>query len=113
MSTRKITVTVELTVRDMTQAEWDEANEGAVRDDDDAEDDEDWFSGPDGWVASLEGTELNEPIELALDSVSNPEVFAGTGLFIHIENALVTEIVMEPVAQTTPSNDQQNEREQT
>lgn len=90
MSRRSVRVVLELEVRDMTQEEWDEANEGGVIDE--VEDLQDEISGPYGWVADLEPNELIEPIEGALVSADNPEIFAGSGLFLHIGNAVIKEI---------------------
>ena len=87
-TTRKVVLTIELTVRDMTDEEWTEANEGVELDEDD--------QGPSGWVKDLEAGELNEAIEGALDSASNPEMFAGSGLFVVTENARVLSAKWQP-----------------
>lgn len=84
MAERKLIVTVEMIVRDMTQGEWDDAVEGIELDED--------FTGPDGWVKGLSGSELKETIEGALDSASNPELFAGSDLYCVIERAFVASV---------------------
>lgn len=84
MAARTLRVTLTMTVRDFTDKEWEEAKEADFL----AEDDEE----PGSVVAELTPRDLAAPLCDALDSVHNEEIFAGTGMFCHIENAAVESI---------------------
>lgn len=94
---RKIRMTVELTVRDMTQEEWDEADGDGVFREYDLEDAEDGSEAePDDSlreiVKQMDPQGLKEVIEYALVSEDNPEMFEGSNLFVHTEDVTVTDI---------------------
>lgn len=81
---KTLLVVLELPVRTMTEDEWTDAWIGSGHDDEESD-------GPDR-VATLDEiapVDLSEAISGALNSVNNPEVFAGSGLFVHTEDARV------------------------
>lgn len=85
---KTLLVTLELPVRAMTDGEWDEALEGAICID--PEEDE----GPDRLetLNEVSPEDFREAISYALNSANNPEVLAGTGLFVHTDDAVVTSL---------------------
>lgn len=95
----KIRVTLTLDVRDMTEEEFDAAGgRDHVGMDEEADrldgEEGDPIPSPEGWVAELasEGGglwDLRSAIEGALNSEDNPEMFAGTNLFLMTENAKI------------------------
>ncbi len=81
---RTLRVVIELEVRDPTQAELDE-NDFNI---DEYEIDGD----PTDWVSTMSPSELSESIGYALESENNPEMFAGSGIFVQTGNAKVKDI---------------------
>jgi hypothetical protein len=81
MATKTLVVTVEIEVRDPTEAE---LSDGQFQNDDYE------MIDPLDWLSDLSPDELREPIEAALHSENNPEMFAGTGLFVQTTSAQVT-----------------------
>jgi len=77
MATRVLKVTLTVAVRDMTEAEYDDAG-GASAEELLLEDGDD----PKIVVEMLEPNELAEIIESALESENNPELLAGSGLMV-------------------------------
>ena len=82
MTQRTLQLTLTLTVRNMTEAEFTEAGGYEY-----ATDEHD--SGPDNWVEQLDPSDLNEAIQGALNSDGNPEMFAGSSLFLVTQDAVV------------------------
>lgn len=85
MKHRILTVTLELPIRAMTEEEWEEAMDGAICIDPEEDD------GPDReeTLDEVAPNDFREAISAALNSVNNPEMFAGTGLFVHTEDAKI------------------------
>ncbi|MEQ9634634.1 MAG: hypothetical protein RLW68_00970 [Devosia marina] len=84
--TRTLKVTLEIPVRAMSEDEWQDANEGCVFDD------EDEGPGREETLAEVQAKDFIEAISAATNSANNPEIFAGTGLFVHMEDATVKSI---------------------
>lgn len=87
MSTRTLVITLELEVRDPTE---EELSDGDFNNEDYE------MKNPLDWVSDLSPDELREPIETALHSENNPEMFAGTSLFVQCEVSAITSIEWKP-----------------
>ena len=86
--TKTFLVTLELPVRVMTQEEWDEAVDGIVC----LEPEEVEEMSRENEINGVTPNDFREAISAALNSANNPEVLAGTGMFVHTDDALVTSI---------------------
>ena len=85
---KTLLVTLELPVRAMTEQEWTEAWDGCGHD---ADEDE----GPDreATLEVISPADIAEAIAGALNSVTNGEMLAGSGLFVHTDDAVITSII--------------------
>ena len=83
MATKTLLVTIEIDVRDPTE---EELSDGSFQNDDYE------MADPLDWLTDLEPNELSEAIEGALHSEGNPEMFAGSGLFVQTTEARVKSI---------------------
>lgn len=85
--TKTLLVTIEVPVRAMTEDEWNEAWDGCGHDLDEDE-------GPDReeTLDECSPQDFTDAISGALNSANNPDILAGSGLFVHTEDALVTSI---------------------
>ena len=85
--TKTLIVTLELPVRAMTEEEWSEAWDGCGHDEE-----KDEGPGREETLHATSPSDFEDVISSALNSVNNPEILEGTGLFVHTENAVVTSI---------------------
>lgn len=84
---RTLLVTLEIPVRAMSEDEWDEAWADCGHDEE-----EDEGPGREETLAEVEAKDFIEAISAATNSANNPEILAGTGLFVHMEDATVKAI---------------------
>lgn len=85
--TKTLLVTLEIPVRAMTEQEWAEAWDGCGHDEEEDE-------GPDreATLEDCEPKDFTDAVSAALNSSNNPDMLAGSGLFVHTEDALITAI---------------------
>lgn len=97
-NSRMLTVTINILVRDMTNEEFEDC--GGPSDDDD---DDDFEPLTNDFVRDLDAAELREIIEASVLSADNPEMMAGSGLYVVTEQANVTDIQWSsPLTPITP-----------
>ncbi|SFV33264.1 hypothetical protein SAMN05216456_1938 [Devosia crocina] len=82
--TRTLLVVLELPVRAMTDEEWEYAWEECGHDEQKID-----GPGPQDTLQEVGASDLSDAIAGALNSANNQEMLAGTGLFIHTDDARV------------------------
>ena len=85
--TKTLLVTLELPVRAMAEEEWSEAWDDCGHDEQENE-----GPGREETLAECSPSDFSEHIACALNSVTNGEMLAGSGLFVHTDDALITSI---------------------
>ena len=84
---KTLLVTLEIPVRPMTAQEWAEVH---------WPDEEDEGGSPEDELADIDAEEFTDCIAAALNSENNPDIFAGSGLLLHTDDAVVTSIAWKP-----------------